>query len=157
MMELQLSPISAVSYQILRSNYEVVDLECSGLGANNLGFQYKASDLAQQEDGASKLEVHLEVSVVPGGDNPSGFKLDVAVRGIFMAQYSEDGGTIEDFELFMKVNSFTLLYAFIRSHVQMLTSMTPSGQICLPCLDVGSIARNLTAPADESGDVDPRP
>ncbi len=149
-MALQLSPINAVSYQILQSNYEVLDIENPGFGTDDLSFQYNASDLMRQENGADKLEARLDVHVSPNGENPSGYKLDIAVRGMFVATYSEESGTVEDFEMFMKVNAFTLLYAFIRSHVQMLTSMTPSNQICLPCLDVGSIVDILSTPPESS-------
>ena len=149
-MALELSPINAISYQILRSHYETLSLDSPGQGTDDLSFQYNASDLMRQDNGADKLEARLDVHVSPNGDNPSGYKLDIAVRGMFVATYSEESGTVDDFEMFMKVNAFTLLYAFIRSHVQMLTSMTPSNQICLPCLDVGSIVDILSNPSENS-------
>ena len=151
-MALELSPITAVSYQVLQSYYETLNLDSPGQGTDDLSFQYNASDLMRQENGADKLEARLDVHVSPNGDNPSGYKLDVAVRGMFVATYSEESGTVDDFEMFMKVNAFTLLYAFIRSHVQMLTSMSPSGQVCLPCLDVGSIVDVLSETPEVSGE-----
>lgn len=146
-MALELSPINVVGYQILRSNYEVLDLEHPGPGMDELNFHYNTGEIIRQDNGADKLEAELEVHVAPSSENPSGYRLDVSVRGIFIATYVEDGGTIADFEMFMKVNAFSLLYAFVRSHVQMLTSISPSGQICLPCLDVGSIAGMLSSPS----------
>ena len=144
-MALELSAINAISYQILQSNYTVLDLEHPGPGSDDLSFNFNASELMRQENGSDKLEAILEVSVNPKGESPSGFSVDVAVRGIFVATYAVENGSAEDFEMFMKTNAFTLLYAFIRSHVQMLTSISPSGQVCLPCLDVGSIAEMLLA------------
>lgn len=149
-MALELSPINALSYQILRSNYEVTNLENPGTASDDLNFNFNTSDLMRQEDGTDKLEAVLDVHVVPNSDNPSGYRIDVAVRGMFVAKYSDEGGALQDFEMFMKVNAYTLLYAFVRSHVQMITSMSPSGQICLPCLDVGSIVDVLSAPPAES-------
>lgn len=151
-MALELSPINAISYQILQSNYEALNLDSPGQGTDDLSFQYNASDLMRQENGADKVEARLDVHISPNGDNPSGYKLDIAVRGMFVATYSEESGTLEDFEMFMKVNAFTLLYAFIRSHVQMLTSMSPSGQICLPCLDVSSIIGVLSQAPEEDAE-----
>lgn len=148
-MALELSPISAVSYQILQSSYEALNLDHARQGSDDLSFQYNASELMRQENGADKLEARLDVHVSPSGESPSGYKLDIAVRGMFVATYAEESGTTEDFEMFMKVNAFTLLYAFIRSHVQMLTSMTPSAQVCLPCLDVNSIVEILSQPPVE--------
>ena len=142
-MALELSSINAVGYQILRSNYEVIDLENPAANTDELNFSFDTNDLMRQEDGSDKLEAVLVLRVVPNDESPSGYRIDVAVRGMFVATYAEEGGTSEDFEIFMKVNAFTLLYAFIRSHVQILTSMTPSSQICLPCLDVSSIVRML--------------
>lgn len=144
MMALELSPINALSYQILRSNYAVLDIDHPNTSAGDLAFNYDTSELMRQEGGADKLEAVLEVRVAPNDGSPSGYELDVAVRGVFVAAYKEEAGSQEDFEMFMKVNAFTLLYAFIRSHVQMLTSISPSGQICLPCLDVGSIVDSLS-------------
>ena len=148
-MALELSPINAISYQILQSNYETLNLDSPGQGTDDLSFQYNASDLMRQDNGADKIEARLDVHTSPNGDNPSGYRLDVSVRGMFVATYSEESGTVEDFEMFMKVNAFTLLYAFIRSHVQSLTSMSPSGQICLPCLDVNSIVDVLSQEPEE--------
>ena len=148
-MALELSPINALSYQILRSNYEVINLDRPGTASDDLNFNFNTSDLMRQDDGTEKLEAVLDIHVMPNEENPSGYRIDIAVRGMFVAKYSEDGGTKEDFEMFMKVNSYTLLYAFIRSHVQMITSMSPSGQICLPCLDVGSIVDVLSVPPAE--------
>lgn len=154
-MALALSPITALSYQILRSSYEVTNLEHPGTASDDLNFNFNTSDLIRQEDGTDRLEAALDLHVVPNDENPSGYRIDVAVRGIFVAKYSEEGGTIEDFEVFMKVNSYTLLYAFIRSHVQMITSMSPSGQICLPCIDVGSIVDVLSlTPEGNAGDTE---
>lgn len=139
-MGISLSPIRAVQYQILKSHYEVLDVENPKSEADDFNIKFSPSDLERQEDGFDKLEAFLDVCVSPSGDESSGYKIHVVVRGMFAAKYSEEGGSKKDFELFLSVNAFNLLYAFIRSHVQMLTSISPSDQVCLPCLDVNSIA-----------------
>lgn len=145
-MELELSPINVVEYQILRSNFEVIDLDNPRAASSDMDFTFNASDPTRRDDGVDYIESVLEFHIAPSKDSPSGFNLDVTVRGIFAAIYTEKGGSFEEFTTFMRVNAFTLLYAFIRSHVQILTSMSPSGQICLPCLDTGSIADTISKP-----------
>lgn len=143
-MGLEVSPIRALNYQILRSTYEVLDLDKPGAGLDELNFQYDTGEFILQDDGAERLDAKLDVRVTPSAEDPSGYKLNIAVRGIFVSAYMEEGGSRDDFEMFMKLNAFTLLYSFVRSHVQILTSMSPSGQICLPCIDAGSVVSMLT-------------
>ena len=147
-MAIELSPIRAIEFQIIRSCFEVLDLEKPRRETDNISFGFQAHDLVLKDDGSETLQARLDFSMNQDEPEP-GYKMDIAVRGLFSATYSENGGTREDFENFMKVNAFNLLYAFIRSHVQMLTSMSPTLQITLPCLAVASIAEVLSAPQEE--------
>lgn len=151
-MTLRLSPITAINYQILKSDYELLDPENPTTAPDDFSLQFDASEPTRQDNGTDIIEALLRVHLSAGND-PAGFKLDVSVRGMFAAMFAEECGTFEEYKMFMRINAYSLLYAFIRSHVQMLTSMTPSEQVCLPCLDVASIAESVSEQFSTKEDV----
>lgn len=151
-MAIDLSPIRAIEFQILRSAFEVLDIENPRREKDSISFGFHAHDLVLKDDGSETLQATLDF-MMNQDDDTAGYRIDISVRGLFSATYYENGGSRDDFENFMKVNAFNLLYAFIRSHVQMLSSMSPAMQITLPCLDVASIAKVLATEQDEQEEM----
>jgi preprotein translocase subunit SecB len=152
-MAIKISPISAAGYQILSSRYDALDPDNAEFTKENLDFHFSASEPRVQGSGEHRLEAVLSVRSIPTDEKETTCRIEVKVRGIFLAMRPDNDEPFERFDLFMRVNAFNLLYAFIRSHVQLLTSMTPSNQVCLPCLDVASIAEFLSAepPSGDDG------
>ena len=143
-MAITLSPIRIIGFQIVTSCYEFKGADERASTVDTISFDFRENEPIRQDSGADRLEALLAVSALPPSGDAGVASVKVSARGVFEATYNANAGSEEEYRMFMRMNAFSLLYGFIRSHVQSLTSMTPSGQICLPCIDSNSIVEELT-------------
>jgi len=135
-MSLSIAPIQISSFQLLKSNFEVLNFGQPAESNNTFNFQFNASDLIERGNGQKGLEANLIVRLIPQNGSNAQYSMEVSARGYFLGTYSAEGGSLENFVTYMKTNAYSLLYGYIRSHVQQISSMSAIGTINLPCVEL---------------------
>lgn len=141
-MSISLSAIQINNLQIVKSFFEASTVEDDLDFDNRVSIGFEFSDLVQEDEGFKRLEAKMLFASHPKNDQSNSLSSEVIARGIFFGMQG-DTEEDEDFWMFMKVNAYSLLYGFIRNHICQISSMSPIGQINLPCIDVQSITESL--------------
>ena len=142
-MALSLSPIQIVEIQILHFNFDVLNSSENSSCPTNINIGFSNGELSETEPQNYRMEAQLDVASCSEETDDNKFSFSMTVRGMFNGHYIEGGDTFDEFETFMEVNAFSLLYGFVRNYLQNFTASTPIGQVVLPCVDSASIAVDL--------------
>ena len=142
-MSILLAPLQMTNFQIIKSVFEVVNPENTSMVTMNISIQFSIGEIVLSESNSSDFAANLNVNVSPQAGTEGGYQFEAHVRASFNGVYKKESGTVEQFETYMRLNAFSLLYGLVRSHLQELSSMSPVGQINLACIDPLSVISEM--------------